>query len=95
MAGELRAKQELKDGPMPAPPISRKELADAERKGLLDEANLEIFMVWWSFGGAQQGISPMQAAEMPAAMRQDFAYILEEIRKERRRQEALEKKVKP
>lgn len=95
MAGELRAKQEIKDGPLPAPPISRKDLAEAERKGLLDEANLEIFMTWWSFGGAQQGISPMQAAEMPAAMRQDFAYILEEIRRERRRQESLEKKVKP
>jgi hypothetical protein len=95
VAGELRAKQEAKDGPLPLPPITPKELAEAERKGLLDEANLEIFMTWWSFGGAQQGISPMQAAEMPAAMRQDFAYILEEIRRERRRQESLEKKVKP
>lgn len=95
MAGELRSKKEIKEGPLPESPISRKELAEAERKGLLDEANLEIFMTWWSFGGAQQGISPMQAAEMPAAMRQDFAYILEEIRRERRRQESLEKKVKP
>ena len=75
--------------------ITPKELAEAERKGLLDEANLEIFITWWSFGGAQQGISPMQAAEMPAAMRQDFGYILEEIRRERRRREALEKKAKP
>lgn len=61
-----------------------------ERKGLLDEANLEIFLTWWSFGGAQHGISPMEAAAMPASMRQDFNTLLAEVNRERKRQEWLE-----
>jgi hypothetical protein len=36
----------------------------------------------------------MQAAEMPAAMRADFAFILEQITIERKRSERLEKKRK-
>jgi hypothetical protein len=95
VTSEQRARAEAKDGPLRLPPLTKKDLAEAEKKGLLDEANLEIFMTWWSFGGPQQGISPMQAAQMPAAMRQDFAYILEEVRRERRRQETLGKKIKP
>lgn len=68
------------------------DLQDEERRGLIDEANLEIFLVWWSFGGASSGISPLEAAHMPAAMRQDFAYILGVVGKERKRQKRLLKK---
>lgn len=60
----------------------------------MDEANLEIFLTWWSFGGAQNGLTPIQAAEMPAAMRKDFSYLLEAIRMERKRQKHLESKGK-
>jgi len=70
--------------------ISINDLAAADKKGLIDEANLEIFLTWWSFGGAQHGLTPMQAAEMPAAMRTDFSFILETISLERRRQEKRE-----
>jgi hypothetical protein len=69
-------------------------LHKADKKGLLDEANLEIFLTWWAFGGAQHGLTPMQAAEMPAAMRQDFSVILEQITLARKRTERLEKKRK-
>lgn len=86
------AEQEAKESGASAQggPISTEDLKAAERKGLLDEANLEIFLTWWSFGGSQHGITPMQAAEMPTAMRQDFSYILEEISRERERQKRLE-----
>lgn len=36
----------------------------------------------------------MQAAEMPAAMRKDFGFMLEEINRERSRQERMEVKRK-
>lgn len=86
----MEAEQQAKDTSDLGGFISIDDLEQAEWKGLLDEANLEIFLTWWSFGGSQHGITPMQAAEMPTTMRQDFSYMLEEIGRERSRQGKLE-----
>lgn len=60
--------------------------AEAEsRIGLCDPANFDLFVSWYTFGGIQHGMTPMQVAEMPAAMRQDFTTILARIEKERKR----------
>ena len=60
--------------------------AEAEsRIGLCDPANFDLFVSWYTFGGIQHGMTPMQVAEMPAAMRQDFTTILGRIEKERKR----------
>lgn len=50
----------------------------------MDEAHLEVFNTWYAFGGAQGGISPMEAASMPSAMRKDFLYILGRLSEERK-----------
>jgi hypothetical protein len=91
ITAELEAEREAKEkGKGKATHLKPDDLLEAESKGLVDEANVEIFLTWWSFGGAQHGLTPMQAAEMPAAMRKDFGYLLEEISRERKRQKHLE-----
>lgn len=87
ITAERKAKNKEDDDPGV---VTHEDMEAVERKGLIDEANIEIFLTWWGFGGAQHGISPMQAAEMPMSMRQDFNYILEEVNRERRRQERLD-----
>lgn len=56
-----------------------------EKHGLIDPANLDIFATWYSFGGPQHGMTPMEVAAMPSAMRKDFQYILGELGKAKKR----------
>ena len=66
------------------------ELLEREKEGLCDEANLEVFITWYAFGGAQGGISPQEANDMPSTRRRDFLYILGKLSEERK----LRKKAK-
>lgn len=59
------------------------QLERRKRDALCQEEHLEIFTTWWVFGGREHGISPMDAAEMPATMRKDFMLILQRIGEER------------
>jgi hypothetical protein len=68
------------------------ERLDREKDGLCDEANLEVFITWYAFGGAQGGISPMEAAAMPSDLRRDFLYILGRLSDERKRKKKLKPK---
>ena len=57
------------------------------KEGLCDEANLEIFTLWYAWGGMQRGLSPTEIAEMPMTMIKDFNYLLQRMRKLRKKQE--------
>ena len=65
--------------------ITEEDLARAEREGLIDGAHLDLFVTWYFFGGPQHGLSPMEAAAMPAAMRRDFVFLLGKLGEKRRR----------
>ena len=56
-----------------------------EKHGLIDPANLDIFATWYSFGGPQRGMTPMEVAAMPSSMRKDFQWILSELGKAKKK----------
>lgn len=66
------------------PEITEADLKRVERETLIDPANLQIFLTWYQFGGPDHGLSPMEAAAMPAAMRQDFMLCLKYLGQARR-----------
>jgi len=45
--------------------------------------SLEIFTTWYTFGGAQRGLSPEEVLSMPAWLRQDFSMIMTYLSEER------------
>lgn len=45
---------------------------------------MEVFLTWWTLGGQEGGLSPMEAAEMPASMRKDFLSIIGRIGEQRK-----------
>jgi hypothetical protein len=61
----------------------RKKAKEQEHDGLCDPANLEVFIVWHLFGGAQRGLSPVEVMEMPATLRADFSLIMQYVSEER------------
>lgn len=65
--------------------ITEEDLARAEREGLIDPAHLDLFVTWYFFGGPQRGLSPQEIADMPAAMRRDFVFLLGKLGQKRRR----------
>lgn len=72
--------------------MTPEDLAAAERQGLADEANLRIFTLWYTFGGVQRGLAPMEIAEMPAAMMDDFLYLSGELARRRRKKQRRDSK---
>jgi hypothetical protein len=44
---------------------------------------IEIFTTWYTFGGAQRGLSPEEVLSMPAWLRQDFSLIMTYLSDER------------
>ena len=62
--------------------ISHEDLEQAEREEtpLCDEASLQIFRVWYQFGGLKRPLTPVEAADMPAALAQDFIHLLKRMR---------------
>lgn len=61
----------------------------ADRHGLIDEANLSVFVTWYQLGGMESAPTITEIAAMPAALRHDLLYLLAEfgrLRKARDRQ---------
>ena len=56
------------------------EQAERERAPLCDEANLQVFALWYEFGGLKRPLTPVEAAEMPADLARDFIYLLKRMR---------------
>lgn len=65
--------------------ITPEEMERADTQGLHDEAHLRIFELWYTFGGVQRGLTPMEIAAMPAAMMDDFLYLSGELARMRRK----------
>lgn len=70
------------------------EAAFFEAQYLCDPASLEIFTTWYTLGGAQHGVSPMEAASMPGWLRHDFTAILTILGKERSKRKRAKRKAK-
>ena len=51
------------------------ERAEREKMPLCDEASLQIFRIWYQFGGMKRPLTPVEAAEMPAWLARDFVYL--------------------
>jgi hypothetical protein len=51
--------------------------------GLCNPASVEIFTTWYTFGGAQRGLSPEEVLSMPAWLRADFSLIMTYLSEER------------
>lgn len=79
--GEERAKAAADDGPQA---ITPEDMSAAERSGLIDEANLTLFVTWWTFGGMEHPPTITEIAAMPAAMRHDLIYLISEFGRLRR-----------
>ncbi len=56
------------------------ESAERHRTVLCDEAHMKVFATWYLFGGMQRPLTPVEAAEMPADLAQDFTYMINRIR---------------
>ena len=56
------------------------ERAEREKAPLCDEASLQIFRIWYQFGGMKRPLTPVEAAEMPAWLARDFVYLLGRVR---------------
>ena len=70
------------------------EAAFLEAQYLCDPASLEVFTTWYTLGGAQHGVSPMEAMQMPGFLRHDFTAILTILGKERSRRKRAKRKAK-
>jgi hypothetical protein len=47
-----------------------------ERSGLVEEANLYLFLLWYTTGGMMRGFSLQDLMNAPASLVQDFLYCL-------------------
>lgn len=56
------------------------EQAAEDQTPLCDEASLQIFSIWYQFGGMKRPLTPMEAAEMPAWLARDFVHLLKRMR---------------
>jgi hypothetical protein len=56
------------------------EQAERARAPLCDEAHLQVFRLWYEFGGRKRPLTPVEAAEMPADLAKDFVYLLKRMR---------------
>ncbi len=56
------------------------EAAEAQSAVLCDEAHLQVFSIWYQFGGMRRPLTPVEAAEMPADLAKDFVYLLKRMR---------------
>lgn len=73
----------------------QKREAQLERRKheyLIDDANIEVFGVWWTF---REHLTPQEAAEMPSTLRQDFMTILRRLSEDREYREGQDKQPMP
>ena len=80
----LEAEEKAKAGEAGRATITPEDMDRADREGLLDEANLTIFMTWWQLGGMEHPPTITEIAEMPAALRHDLIYLITEFGRLRR-----------
>lgn len=71
--------------------ITPDALAAADRSGLVDEENLELFVLWHAWGGMERGVSLTEIADLAgrpgsAALVKDFTYLSGRLGKLRKRQ---------
>ncbi len=67
---------------------TKKDAEQIEREGLYDEANLYLFLEWYSFGGYQKGFTLEELVSMPFSVKKDFTYILSQMHRERKRRKS-------
>ena len=91
MDAEERAKQEADEG---SRRITAEDMAAADRHGLIDEANLSVFVTWYQLGGMESHPAITEIAGMPASLRHDLLYLLGEFGRLRRSRERKAKKGK-
>ena len=87
------AKEDRSKAPL-TPDELRRKAKEQELDGLCNPVSLEIFITWYTFGGAQAGLSPTEVLSMPAWLRQDFSLIQNYIADERDRVERYKPKKK-
>jgi hypothetical protein len=63
----------------------------AEREGLIRGESLDLFLMWRSLGGLNQGISLTELLEVPGWIIQDFVWLLGQQRKARKRKKRRDK----
>ena len=57
----------------------------AEREGLTNFANLNLFLLWYQMGGSEHGLSLSELAKAPASMIKDFLYLLGRLSKKKKK----------
>ena len=72
--------------------ITPESLAAADRAGLVEDENLELFVLWHAWGGMERGVSLTEIADLAnrpgsAALVKDFTYLVGRMSKLRKRQE--------
>lgn len=60
------------------------EGARAEREGLTDFANLNLFLLWYQMGGSEHGLSLSELAKAPGSMVKDFLFLLGRLSKKKK-----------
>ena len=68
---------------------------ESRERGLNEPASLDIFSTWYAFGGMQHGLSPVEVADMPTWLRDDFRFLISELGHERKQRDGQKKKDKP
>ena len=63
----------------------------ADRAGLIDEANLSVFVTWYQLGGMESKPTITEIAAMPASLRHDLIYLLAEFGRLRRTRDRRKK----
>ena len=67
-------------------------MRQADREGLLDEANLTIWLTWYQLGGTEAPPTISEIAQWPAALRNDVLYLTRQLGDIRRSKKSASKK---
>lgn len=78
------AEQRARDDTEKPARLTKEDVQRADRRGLIDEGSLDVFVTWWQFGGMEKGLSLIEIVQMPAALRSDMLYLLGELGKIRK-----------
>lgn len=63
----------------------------AEQEGLIRSESLDLFLMWRSLGGLNQGVGLAELLELPGWLVQDFVWLLGQQGKARKRKRARDK----
>lgn len=73
----VRSENEQKNGTTPT--IDQEDWERIEKEGLIHDANLNLFLTWYLFGGTERGISLSELMTLPADVIADFTYIFRRL----------------